>query len=74
MGADKEKYYELINDLKSMQNVLNDQIKNKIGDERTRLENLVNAVKNVLDHVMKWSYNNLIDVEMPNLESEESVE
>ena len=74
MGADKEKYYELINDLKSMQNVLNDQIKNKIGDERTRLENLVNAVKNVLDHVMKCSYNNLIDVEMPNLESEESVE
>ena len=74
MGADKEKYYELINDLKSMQNVLNDQIKNKIGDERTRLENLVNAVKNVLDHVMEWSYNNLIDVEMPNLESEESVE
>ena len=74
MGADKEKYYELINDLKSMQNVLNDQIKNKIGDERTRLENLVNAVKNVLDHVMKWSYNNLIDVEMSNLESEESAE
>ena len=74
MGADKKKYYELINDLKSMQNVLNDQIKNKIGDERTRLENLVNAVKNVLDHVMKWSYNNLIDVEMSNLESEESAE
>ena len=74
MGADKEKYYELINDLKSMQNVLNDQIKNKIGDECTRLENLVNAVKNVLDHVMKWSYDNLIDVEMSNLEGEESVE
>ena len=74
MGADKKKYYELINDLKSMQNVLNDQIKNKIGDERTRLKNLVNAVKNVLDHVMKWSYNNLIDVEMSNLESEESAE
>ena len=43
IDADEKKYYELKNDHKIKQNVLNEQIKTKIGVERTRLENLVNA-------------------------------
>ena len=72
MNADEEEYYELKNDLKIKQTVLNDQIRIKIGVERTRLENLINAVENVLDHVIRWRDDDLIDVEMPDLEGEES--
>ena len=50
---------------------MNEQIRTKIGVERTRLENLVNAVENVSDRVIKW-HDDLIDVKMPELESEES--
>ena len=49
------------------QTVLTDQIETKIGVSRTRLENLVNVVKNMLDRVRL--YHN-----MPDLESEESAE
>ena len=72
IDADEKKIYELKNYLKIKQNVLNKQIRTKIGVERARLENLVNAVKNVLDHVIRWRDDDLIDVEMPYLESEES--
>ena len=72
MNADEEEYYELKNDLKIKQTVLNDQIRIKIGVERTRLENLINAVENVLDHVIGWRDDDLIDVERPDLEGEES--
>ena len=44
------------------------------GVKSTRLENLVNAVENVLEHVIKWRDDDLIDVEMSNLKGEESVE
>ena len=49
---------------------------NKTNDcvKSTRLENLVNAVENVLEHVIKWRDDDLIDVEMSNLKGEESVE
>ena len=72
MNADEEEYYELKNDLKIKQTVLNDQIRIKIGVERTRSENLINTVENVLDHVVRWRDDDLIDVEMPDLEGEES--
>ena len=67
----KKKYYNLKNDHKIKQNVLNKQIKTKIGVERTRLENLANAIENVLDDVIGRD-DGLIYVEMPDLESEES--
>ena len=50
---------------------MNEQIRTKIVVERTRLEDLVNAVENVLDRVIKWR-DDLIDVKMPELESEGS--
>ena len=48
------------------------QIQTKIVVKRTRLENLVNAVKNMLDSVTRRRGNDLIDVEMLDLESEDS--
>ena len=72
MDADEKEYYEHKNDIKIKQNVLNEQIQTKIVVKRTRLENLVNAVKNMLDSVTRWRGNDLIDVEMPDLEREES--
>ena len=72
MDADEKEYYEHKNDIKIKQNVLNEQIQTKIFVKRTRLENLVNAVKNMLDSVTRWRGNDLIDVEMPDLEREES--
>ena len=44
------------------------------GVKSARLENLVNAAENVLEHVIKWRDDDLIDVEMSNLKGEESVE
>ena len=68
MRADtKEKYDEFLNDLNIKQAVLRDQIKTKTGVSRTRLENLVNVAKNILDRVIL--YHN-----MPELESEEPTE
>ena len=74
MDADEKEYDKFLNDLKIKQNVLNKQIETKIGVERTRLENLVNAIKNFLDYVARQCSNALIGVEMPDLESEESAE
>ena len=72
MDADEKEYYEHKNDIKIKQNVLNEQIQTKIVVKCTRLENLVNAVKNMLDSVTRRRGNDLIDVEMPDLEREES--
>ena len=72
MDADEKEYYEHKNDIKIKQNVLNEQIQTKIFVKRTRLENLVNAVKNMLDSVTRRRGNDLIDAEMPDLEREES--
>ena len=74
MDADEKEYDKFLNDLKIKQNVLNEQIETKAGVKRTRLKNLVNAVENVLDYVTRRRGNDLIDVEMPDLESEESAE
>ena len=54
MDADGKEYDKFLNDLKIKVNILNKQIETKIGAKRTRLENLVNAVKNVLDYVTRW--------------------
>ena len=72
MDADEKEYYEHKNDIKISHNVLNEQIQTKIVVKRTRLDNLVNAVKNMLDSVTRRRGNDLIDVEMPDLEREES--
>ena len=72
MDSHEKEYYEHKNDIKIKQNVLNEQIQTKIVVKRTRLENLVNAVKNMLDSVTRRRGNDLIDVEMPDLERKES--
>ena len=74
MDVDEKKYDKFLNDLKIKLNVLNEQIETKIGAKCTRLENFVNAVRNVLDYVTRQRSDDLIDVEMPDLESEESAE
>ena len=66
-AGNEEKYNELLNDLNIKQTVLRDQIKTKTGVSRTRLENLVNFVKNILDNAGLY-------VNMPELESEISAE
>ena len=72
LDANEEKYYELKNDIKITQNVLNEQIdKIKTGVIHTKLKNLLNAVKNVLNDVIGRE-NGLINDEIPDLESEES--
>ena len=63
-GTD-EKHNDLLSNLKTEQTVLEDQIKTKIGVQRTRLENLRIVVRDILDGV-RWSDN------IPDLESEES--
>ena len=66
MRADtEEKYNEFLNDINIKQTVLRDQIRTKTGVSRTRLENLVNTVKDILDRVRL--YDNI-----PELESKES--
>ena len=66
MRADtEEKYNEFLNDINIKQTVLRDQIRTKTGVSRTRLENLVNIVKDILDRVRL--YDNI-----PELESKES--
>ena len=66
MRADtEEKYNEFLNDINIKQTVLRDQIRTKTGVPRTRLENLVNIVKDILDRVRL--YDNI-----PELESKES--
>ena len=72
IDADGKKYYELKNDIKIMQNVLNEQIdKIKTGVMCTNLKKLLNAVKNILNDVIGRE-NGLIKVEMLDLESEKS--
>ena len=71
IDADKEEYVVLLNDLKIKQTVSKDQIKFKIGAERTRLENLVSTVEDVLDNVIRWR-DNILALEITDLESEES--
>ena len=74
MDVDEKEYDKFLNDLKIKLNVLNEQIETKIGAKCTRLENLVNAVKNVLDYVTRQRSDDFTDVEMSDLESEESAE
>ena len=57
----EEKYNQISNDLNIKQTVLRDQIKTKTGVSRTRLENLVNFVKDNLDRVRL--YDNTPDLE-----------
>ena len=58
MRADtKENYDRLWNDVNIKQTVLRDQIKTMIGVSRTRIENLVNAVEDVLDNVRLYGNN-----------------
>ena len=57
----EEKYNQISNDLNIKQTVLRDQIKTKTGVSRTRLENLVNFVKDNLDRVRL--YDNIPDLE-----------
>ena len=71
INADDKKYHELKNDIKITQNVLNKQIEAKTGVKHTRLKNLLNAVENVLNDVIGRD-NGLLNVEMPELENEES--
>ena len=63
----EEKYNELLNYLNIKQTILRDQIKTETSVSRTRLENLVNVVKNILDK--GELYDN-----MPELESKTSAE
>ena len=63
----EEKYNELLNYLNIKQTILRDQIKTETSVSRTRLENLVNVVKNILDK--GELYDN-----MPELESKISAE
>ena len=70
MDGDKEKYDELLNDLKIKQTVLKNQINTKIGVECTRLENLVNAVKDIFHSVILCG--DILDLEIPDLKLEES--
>ena len=51
-----ENYNQLLKDLNIKLTVLKDQINTKTGVSRTRLENLVNAVKDILDSA-RWRYN-----------------
>ena len=68
MRADtEEKYNEFLNDLNIKETVLTDQIKTKIGVSCTRLRNLVNVVKNILDRVR-------LQDNIPELEIKESGE
>ena len=60
-----ENYNQLLKDLNIKLTVLKDQINTKTGVSRARLENLVNAVKDILDSA-RWRYN------ISNWESEES--
>ena len=67
MRADtEERYNEFLSEL-NISTVLKDQIRTKIDVSRTRLENLANVVKGILDRVKL--YDNI-----PELESEESAE
>ena len=65
MDADKKEYVEFLNN----QTILKDQIKSKIGVERTRLKNLVNTVEDILDSAIKWC-DNILGLGISDLESE----
>ena len=63
--ATDEKYNDLLKEFNIKLTVLRDQIKIKTGVSRTRLENLVNVVEDILDGV-RWGNN------LPDLKCEES--
>ena len=63
--ATDEKYNDVLKELNIKLTVLRDQTKIKTGVSRTRLENLVNVVEDILDGV-RWGDN------IPDLESEKS--
>ena len=63
--ATDEKYNDVLKELNIKLTVLRDQTKIKTGVSRTRLENLVNVVEDILDGV-RWGNN------IPDLESEKS--
>ena len=67
IDANEKKYYEFKNDIKIVQNVLNEQIKTKTDVKRTRLEKLINVIKDILNSEIKRN-------SIPALESEESAE
>ena len=50
----KEQYNELLNDCNIKQTFLRDQTKNKTGASRTRLKNLGNVAKYILDRVRMY--------------------
>ena len=66
---DKE-YNELLRDLNIILTVLKEQINTKTGVSRSRLENLVNVVEDILDSV-RWRVD-IPELEIPDSESEES--
>ena len=53
MNADGEEYDEFLNDLKIKQTVQKDEIETKIGVKRTRLEHLVNVLKDILNRIRR---------------------
>ena len=65
IAATDEKDSDFLKDFHIKLTVLKDQINTNIGDSRIQLENLVNAVEDILDSV-RWCGDIL------NLESEES--
>ena len=70
MDADKEKYDELLSDLKIKQIVLEEQIDIKTGTERRTLEKLADTVKDNLVSVREKR--DMHDSKIPDLEGEES--
>ena len=62
--------FELLNDLKIKETVLNKQINIKIGVERRKLENLANIVGDIVDSIRENK--DVHFLEIPDLESEES--
>ena len=70
MYTDREKYFELLNDLKIKQEVLDKQINIKTGIKRKRSVNLVNNVEDILDNIREKK--DMHGSEIPDLENEES--
>ena len=65
IAATDEKHSDFLKDFHIKLTVLKDQINTNIGDSRIQLENLVNAVEDILDSVRRHDH-------IPDLESEES--
>ena len=65
IAATDEEDSDFLKDFHIKLTVLKDQINTNIGDSRIQLENLVNAVEDILDSVRRHDH-------IPDLESEES--